>query len=110
MVEAKTILNELHIDETPEELALIKSLIQQATAMIVESISSIEAVDVNYIDNTHHEVFERLVITLVTSLYYDRDLTEGYSKGFLIMINQLKNKVLMEVVDESQSNEGEATI
>ncbi|WP_419154098.1 head-tail connector protein [Weissella viridescens] len=100
MVDEKTIMAELHIDETEEETALIKNLIDDAETLIVGSISSQREINKDYVEKVNGQVFGRMVRTLVTDLYYDRTLTNGYSKGFRIMMNQLRSEVLMEVERE----------
>ncbi|TYC50759.1 hypothetical protein ESZ50_01570 [Weissella muntiaci] len=89
---AKTLMDELHVDESPEELATIQSLINDASVIIRGSIRD----DLSEEDvlKTAGDLFNRLISALATQMYYDRTLTTGYSAGVQIMLNQLRAKVL----------------
>lgn len=96
MITANEIMAELHVDETDEETNVFESLISQASALIRGSISFDNLTD-DFLMSVDGDVYSRLIITLVTSLYYDRELSKGYSKGVQIMLSQFRNRVLMEV-------------
>ncbi|GAK30215.1 hypothetical protein WOSG25_020100 [Weissella oryzae SG25] len=92
LLNAKMLLDELHVDESPEELATIKSLINDASVIIRGSIrDNLSEEDVL---KTAGNLFNRLISALATQMYYDRTLSTGYSAGVQIMLNQLRAKVL----------------
>lgn len=84
--------DELNIDDDENELKTLTSLISGATAMIKASIQmkitddEILAVDA--------ELYNRLIKTLATSMYYDRELSNGYSTGFRIMLTNLRSEIV----------------
>lgn len=87
LITAQELANELHIDESPEELATLGTLIKDASAIIRGSISH------NLTEEAVIAVasgqFNRLVGSVATSLYYDRALTDGFSHGQMIILQQL---------------------
>lgn len=92
LVTAEKLLDELHIDGSPEEIATMGSLISDASALIRGSIAD---------DATEEEllavsgnVFNRLVSSLASKMYYERDLSSGYGAGIQIMLNQLRARYL----------------
>ncbi len=84
--------DELNIDDDENELKTLTSLIDGATAMIKASINynltddEILAVDA--------ELYNRLIKTLATSMYYDRELSNGYSTGVRIMLTNLRSEIV----------------
>ncbi|MDN6081250.1 MAG: head-tail connector protein [Leuconostoc sp.] len=84
--------DELNIDDDESELKTLTSLIGGATAMIKASIQmkitddEILAVDA--------ELYNRLIKTLATSMYYDRELSNGYSTGVRIMLTNLRSEIV----------------
>ena len=84
--------DELNIDDDENELKTLTSLISGATAMIKASIKmkitddEILAVDA--------ELYNRLIKTLATSMYYDRELSNGYSTGVRIMLTNLRSEIV----------------
>lgn len=79
--------DELHIDQTDEELNVLDTLIKDASALIRGSIGN----DVKEADllAVVPEQFNRLVGSIATSLYYDRALTNGFSHGQMIILLQI---------------------
>lgn len=90
MVTAEQIMDELHIDVSDEETATITALIAQAQDIIRSSVDYNQPL-ASY---QQYPMFDRAVTTLVTQLYYDRELSEGMSNGLKMMINHLKGRML----------------
>ncbi|AWF95374.1 hypothetical protein [Weissella cibaria] len=86
-ITASELADELHIDQTPEELATLGALIKDASAIVRGSISP----DLTEADALVKapEQFNRLVGSVATSLYYDRALTNGFSHGQMIILQQI---------------------
>lgn len=87
LIIASELADELHIDQTPEELAVLGNLIQDSSSIIRGSISP----DLTEADALVKapEQFNRLVGSVATSLYYDRSLSGGFSHGQMIILQQL---------------------
>lgn len=89
-INAARLLEELHIDPSDEETKTVESLIDDASAIIRGSIS--DEVGEDELLSLSGNVFNRLIQTLATKLYYDRELSDGYGAGIQIMLNQLRAK------------------
>ena len=87
LITAEQLANELHIDQSPEELATLGTLIKDASAIIRGSIDSQLTEQAAF--ELASEQFNRLVGSVATSLYYDRALTNGFSHGQMIILQQL---------------------
>lgn len=84
--------DELNIDDDGNELQTLTSLISGATAMIKASIKmKITDEDILAVDE---ELYNRLIKTLATSMYYDRELSKGYSIGVRIMLANLRSEIV----------------
>lgn len=84
--------DELNIDDDENELKTLTSLISGATAMIKASIQmKITDDDILAVDA---ELYNRLIKTLATSMYYDRELSNGYSTGARIMLTNLRSEIV----------------
>ena len=81
---AKKVCDELHIDQTDEELATITALLKGSQAIINDSIELAAYPDI--VDNP---LYTRAIITLAQALYYDRNLANGQPKGVLLMLDHL---------------------
>ncbi|MDN7017273.1 hypothetical protein FIV26_01275 [Lactiplantibacillus plantarum] len=81
---AKQVCDELHIDQTNEELATVIALLNVSQAVIDDSIEL--ATYPAIVDNP---LYTRAIITLAQALYYDRNLTNGQPKGVLLMLDHL---------------------
>lgn len=87
MVDAKELLDELHIDDTPEEKATMTNLIATATAVVNHAISDI--------DNPAlltDPLYTSAIKALATQSYYDRTLSAGESPGVNALISALEHK------------------
>ena len=87
LLTAERLADELHIDPSPIELATLSVLISDASAIIRGSIDSQLTEQVAL--ELASEQFNRLVGSVATSLYYDRALTDGFSHGQMIILQQL---------------------
>lgn len=87
LLTAERLADELHIDPSPIELATLSVLISDASAIIRGSIDSQLTEQVAL--ELASEQFNRLVGSVASSLYYDRALTDGFSHGQMIILQQL---------------------
>lgn len=92
LVTPQELANELNIDTDNNELTTVGSLIDSAKSLIKSSINLQVTDDDILAVNT--DLYNRLIKTMATSLYYDRELSAGYSKGVLIMMTNLRAEVL----------------
>ena len=92
LITPEGLADELHIDQSPEKLKTLTTLIADASALIRGSINN------NVTDDELLEVapnqFNRLVASLAQSLYYDRALSDGFSHGQMILLQQLTGLVV----------------
>lgn len=87
LFDPKQLLEELHIDDTPEEEATIRNLISMAKAIVDEAIQ-----DINNSELTKDELYLSAIKTLATQLYYDRTLSEGKAPAVQLLIAHLQIK------------------
>ena len=92
LVTEEQVCDELHIDQSEEELATIGRLLVDSSALIRGSISN-DVTD-EQIFALSGDVYNRLILALVTRRYYDRELSNGYGMGIQIMLNQVRARVL----------------
>lgn len=86
MVTATELMDELHVDQSPAEIATVQALITEAQTIIDQATDS-TGTDSSY---QKSPIYDRAVKTLVTQLYYDRSLTDGFSKGLIMMLDYLE--------------------
>ena len=100
LITAEELSNELHIDQTPEELHTLSALIDDASNLVLSSIANgLTADDVLKVAPQ----FNRLIASVVQSLYYDRALSEGLSHGQMILLQQITG-IVDQKVEESHGN------
>lgn len=92
LVTTQELIDELNIDTDDNETKTVDSLIDSAKSMIKSSIK-LQVTDDDILA-VNAELYNRLIKTLATSLYYDRELSNGYSKGVMIMMTNLRSEVL----------------
>lgn len=84
-VQATELMDELHIDQSPVEIVSVISLITEAQAVVDQAIGG---------DTTEgyrsSPIYDLTVKTLATALYFDRDLTDGFPKGLVMMLDYLE--------------------
>lgn len=88
-IDTVSLMNELNLDETDENTALIGDLISQSEDLIMSSVNYDKPLE----DYLKEPIFIRAVKTLVAQMFYDRTLSEGLSKGVQMMINHLKGRL-----------------
>lgn len=76
--------DELHIDQTDEEIATVIALLNGSQAVIDDSIEL--ATYPAIVDNP---LYTRAIITLGQAMYYDRNLANGYPKAVILMVDHL---------------------
>lgn len=86
-IDAKDLMNELHIDETPEEEATLTNLITTATAVVNHAISDLDNPAL-----TTDPLYISAIKALATQSYYDRTLSAGESQGVNALISALEHK------------------
>lgn len=92
LVTAEQLLDELHIDASESEIDTMKRLIIDSSALIRESITN-EVTDQELLALSG-DVYNRLVSSLATKMYYDRDLVNGYGVGIRSMLVQMRSRYL----------------
>lgn len=92
LVTPQELANELNIDTDDNELTTVGSLIDSAKSLIKSSIK-LKVTDDDIL-TVNADLYNRLIKTMATSLYYDRELSSGYSKGVMIMMTNLRSEVL----------------
>lgn len=92
MVDATELMDELHIDQSPAEIATVQALITEAKTIVDQ------ATDSTGTDNVYQKspIYDRAIKTLVQQLYYDRSLTDGFSKGLIMLLDYLEYQRLGE--------------
>ena len=91
---AKRVCDELHIDQTNEELTTVTALLTGAQAIIDDSIEL--ATYPTIVDNP---LYVRAIITLCQALYYDRNLVTGQPKAVILMVDHLNAICLTKGAD-----------
>ncbi|MGR8773471.1 head-tail connector protein [Leuconostoc citreum] len=92
LVTSQELADELNIDTDDNEIKTVDSLIASAKSLIKSSIK-LQVKDDDILA-VNADLYNRLIKTIATSLYYDRELSSGYSKGVLIMMTNLRAEVL----------------
>lgn len=83
------VLDELCLDDEPENRTLISNLINQAEVLICDSLSATVKPD----DLRDIPIYQRTVNTMVTQMYYERTLPDGFSKGVMALLNHLEGYI-----------------
>ncbi|TYA96791.1 DNA-packaging protein [Lactobacillus sp. SL9-6] len=85
-------MDELHIDQSPAEIATVQALITEAQTIIDQ------ATDSTGTNKAYQEspIYTLAIKTLVQQLYYDRSLTGSFSKGLIMMLDYLEYQRLSE--------------
>lgn len=92
MVDATELMDELHIDQSPAEIATVQALINEAQTIVDQATDS-TGTDKAY---QNSPIYDLAIKTLVQQLYYDRSLTDGFSKGLIMMLDYLEYQRLGE--------------
>lgn len=84
----QTMVTYLHLDDDPDTLQELNMIIDSSIQVIINGINS----NLNYDDLKNDDMFLGALRTLVTQTYYDRELLNGYSKGFISYLVPLQAK------------------
>lgn len=88
-VSTNTMLNYLNLDDTPENNELLGDLINQATDFINNSFNSS---NLSASELKNDQTYVLAVKALVSSLFYDRSMSQGVPLGVQMAITQLQGR------------------
>lgn len=89
MLDSDQLMDELNLDDTPENTDLLRNLLAQSEAFIKDSVDP----KTDLIKYEQDPMFERAAYTLATQLFYDRTMSSGTSLGLQMMLNHLSGEV-----------------
>lgn len=104
VITADKMMQELNLDETPENNAVVDALIQDASAIVTDSFTSNLSASAKA-----DPIYIRAVKALATALYYDRSLSKGLPLGVSIMIDHLKGRYAKWPQDDSKNGKDSPT-
>ncbi|MEE6725557.1 head-tail connector protein [Pediococcus acidilactici] len=105
-VTASDLMDELHIDTDDVETKTVQGLIDYAKEIVTDSVT--DDLTTEQLEAKYPKLFDLATKNLATSMYYDRELTNGTSKGFQMAIVHLSTKVAIDMKkgsDDDGSNE-----
>lgn len=105
-VTASDLMDELHIDTDDVETKTVQGLIDYAKEIVTDSVT--DDLTTEQLETKYPTLFDLATKNLATSMYYDRELTNGTSKGFQMAIVHLSTKVAIDTKkdgDDDGSNE-----
>lgn len=102
-VTASELMNELHIDTDDVETKTVQGLIDSAKEIVTHSVT--DDLTTEQLETKYPKLFDLATKNLATSMYYDRELTNGTSKGFQMVIVHLSTKVAIDMKKGSEDNE-----
>lgn len=94
-----SMLTYLHLDDDPETMQELTAIVEGSIATIINGINQ----SLTYDDLKSDNQFIMALRTLVTQIYYDRELANGYSFGFLSYVAPLQAKYSGVGNDETNS-------
>ncbi|WP_229567152.1 head-tail connector protein [Pediococcus pentosaceus] len=94
-VTASELMNELHIDTDDIETKTVQGLIDSAKEIVTHSVT--DYLTTEQLEAKYPKLFDLATKNLATSMYYDRELTNGTSKGFQMVIVHLSTKVAIDM-------------
>ena len=94
-----SMLTYLHLDDDPETLQELTAIVEGSISTIINGINH----SLTYDDLKSDNQFIMALRTLVTQTYYDRELANGYSFGFLSYVAPLQAKYSEVGNDETNS-------
>ena len=94
-----SMLTYLHLDDAPETLQELTAIVEGSISTIINGINH----SLTYDDLKADNQFIMALRTLVTQTYYDRELANGYSFGFLSYVAPLQAKYSEVGNDETNS-------
>lgn len=95
-----SMLTYLHLDDDEETHSELTAVVNGSIQSLINSVNS----SMSYDDFKNDELFIMALRTLVTQTYYDRELAQGYSYGYLSYLVQLQAKYGKVDDDAEQSN------
>ncbi|WP_200837229.1 head-tail connector protein [Pediococcus acidilactici] len=105
-VTASELMDELHIDTDDIETKTVQGLIDYAKEIVTDSVT--DDLTTEQLETKYPKLFDLATKNLATSMYYDRELTNGTSKGYQMVIIHLSAKVAIDMKkgsDDDGSNE-----
>ncbi|WP_286102952.1 head-tail connector protein [Pediococcus pentosaceus] len=90
-VTASDLMDELHIDTDDVETKTVQGLIDYAKEIVTDSVT--DDLTTEQLETKYPKLFDLATKNLATSMYYDRELTNGTSKGYQMVIIHLSAKV-----------------
>lgn len=105
-VTASELMNELHIDTDDVETKTVQGLIDSAKEIVTHSVT--DDLTTEQLETKYPKLFDLATKNLATSMYYDRELTNGTSKGFQMVIVHLSTKIAIDMKkgsDDDGNNE-----
>ncbi|RWY85789.1 phage gp6-like head-tail connector protein [Pediococcus acidilactici] len=104
-VTASDLMNELHIDTDDIETKTVQGLIDSAKEIVTHSVT--DDLTTEQLEAKYPTLFDLATKNLATSMYYDRELTNGTSKGFQMAIIHLSTKVAIDMKRGSDDGSNE---
>ncbi|WP_164878528.1 head-tail connector protein [Pediococcus acidilactici] len=98
-------MNELHIDTDDIETKTVQGLIDSAKEIVTHSVT--DDLTTEQLEAKYPTLFDLATKNLATSMYYDRELTNGTSKGFQMAIIHLSTKVAIDMKRGSDDGSNE---
>lgn len=105
-VTAEALMDELHIDIDDAEKLTVQNLIDYAKEVVTDSVT--DDLTTEQLEMKYPKLFDLATKNLATSMYYDRELTNGTSKGYQMVIIHLSAKVAIDMKkgsDDDGNNE-----
>lgn len=93
-VTASELMDELHIDADEVETKTVQGLIDSAKEIVTHSVT--DDLTTEQLETKYPTLFNLATKNLATSIYYDRELTDGTSKGFQMVIIHLSTKIAID--------------
>jgi hypothetical protein len=93
-VTASELMDELHIDVDEVETKTVQGLIDSAKEIVTHSVT--DNLTIEQLEAKYPTLFDLATKNLATSMYYDRELTDGTSKGFQMVIVHLSTKIAID--------------
>ena len=101
-VTAFELMDELHIDTDDIETETVQGLIDSAKEIVTHSVT--DDLTTEQLEAKYPKLFDLATKNLATSMYYDRELTNGTSKGFQMVIVHLSTKVAIDMKKDSDDD------
>lgn len=104
-VTASDLMNELHIDTDDIETKTVQGLIDYAKEIVTHSVT--DDLTTEQLETKYPKLFDLATKNLATSMYYDRELTNGTSNGFQMAIVHLSTKIAIDMKRGSDDGSNE---